>query len=145
MNMHMNMHMHMKHAPVFKGAAVVEMAFGVALLLAPNQLMALYNAEMLESAGLYNTMLYGGLLIGMAILHWMASQVPEASVRSIVIGTAVATTLGLIVALFRQLTDPAVPVTAWVNVFIFAVIAIAFLGLALQHAEDTGSAHHPAT
>lgn len=151
MTMHMphmpHMPTHMNHSPVFKSTAVIEVLFGLALLLAPNQLMALYNAEALDtSVAMYNTMLYGGTLIGLSVMHWMASRSPEASVRSIVMGTLVTLVLCLVVALYKQLTDSAVPMMAWVNVAIFALLGAAFAGLALQHAPETAQApSHSAT
>jgi hypothetical protein len=62
----------MHHSPVMKAAAIVSVVFGLALLLAPNALVALYNAQPMSGPGLYNSSLYGGLLIGFGIINWMA-------------------------------------------------------------------------
>lgn len=116
----------MSHAPVMRSAAIVAAVFGLALLLAPNALMAIYGSQPLAGPGLYNTLLYGGFLIGYAVMNWMAAEGTWREVRAIVAGGVVGNGLCLLAALWRQFSDTAVPPTAWLNIVIFAVFAALF-------------------
>jgi preprotein translocase subunit SecY len=116
----------MHHSPVMKAAAIVSVVFGLALLLAPNALVALYNAQPMSGPGLYNSSLYGGLLIGFGIINWMASEGTWHQVRPVVVGSIAVNVLCLSAALYRQLADATIPPAAWINVVIFAVFAALF-------------------
>ena len=122
----------MSHSTVFKGSAAIMAAFGVVLLLAPNLLLKMHGALTLNSPGNYNSMLYGSLLIGMAVVNWSAAGASAEQVRSLVLGNLVADVLGLVVTLYLQLTDPIVPSSAWSNVAIFLVFTILFGRLQLR-------------
>ena len=119
----------MSHRQVFKISAAIMALFGSTLLLMPNVLLAMYGAQMMNGPGVYNSMLYGGVLLAMAVMNWSASNLMLAETRSIVLGNLVANCLGFIVAIFRQLTDPTVPPTAWLNVAIFLIFVVMFAQL----------------
>jgi hypothetical protein len=111
----------MNQSSIMKAAAVVSAIFGLALLLAPNQLITLYKAEEMNGPGIYNSMLYGGTLIAVALMNWTASNASAAEAGHVIRGTLLGYAIGLLVVLIRQLTDPSVPPAAWLNVAIFAV------------------------
>ena len=111
----------MNQTMIMKCAAVVAALFGLILLFAPNALMAMYKAEMLNAAGIYNSMLSGTYLIALAVMNWTASTSPAGQARHVILGTFVAMALGFAVALIRQLTPGAAPAMGWLNVVIFLV------------------------
>jgi hypothetical protein len=117
----------MWHAVVMKAGAVVMVLFGLALLLVPNGLMAFYKAAPLNSTGIYNTMLYGGTLIAMALMNWRGSTAPLAAERRVVVlGTFVGSVIALAVALIRSLTVEGMPPMSWLNVVIFGVYSVLY-------------------
>lgn len=118
----------MSHAHVFRVAAAVMFVFGLALLLAPQGLVALYGAQELNRSGLYNSMLYGAALLGYGWQNWLASGSARAAVQPIVLGNLAATLLGLAAALYWQLTDPQ-SAMGWLNVAVFALLAMLFAGV----------------
>ena len=116
----------MNQSVIMKLGAVVSVLFGVAFLFAPNTVMALYKSEPLNTSGLYNAMLYGGFLIGLAAMNWSASTASAMEARHVILGTLVSVAIGFVVALYKQLTDPAVPVMSWLNVAIFLVFTVLY-------------------
>jgi len=126
----------MSHSGIFRTSAALMAAFGLFLQFAPNTLVALYKAPEMNAPGVYNSMLYGGLLIAMAVMNWSASGMPLREVRPIVLGNLVGSVLGLLTTLYRLLTVPDVPPTAWLNVGIFLVFSLLFAHLLLRvHAQ----------
>src|SRR5258708_6759862 len=97
----------MSHSALFKVSAIIVAFFGVVLLLAPNLWIQLYGGPAQNSPGLYNTMLYGGVLIAFAVMNWAAAGATSAAqVGPVILGNLVADVLGLVVTLYLQLTDP---------------------------------------
>jgi hypothetical protein len=115
----------MNHSTIMKCAAVLAAIAGLACLFAPNQMLSLYGAPALNGPGLYNTMLYGALLIGFAVMNWRASQGTSAAAAQVILGAFVAYALALLVSLIQQLTTP-MPAAGWINVAIFAVFTVLF-------------------
>jgi hypothetical protein len=95
----------MSQSLIMRTVAVVSAVFGLALLFAPNGLMALYKAPTLNAPGVYNTMLYGGCLIALGAMNWSASKSTVMEARHVILGTFVANSIGFVVALVRQVTD----------------------------------------
>jgi hypothetical protein len=122
----------MSSTQVLRISAVVMVSFGLVLLLAPNALVALYKAQEMNGPGIYNSMLYGSSLIAFATMNWSAATQPLAANRHIVLANLVGNSLGFLVALYRQLSDPSVPTAAWLNVVIFLVFALLFARLQLR-------------
>jgi len=116
----------MNHSLIMKCAAAVSVVFGLALLFAPNALVALYKGEQMNGPGIYNSMLYGGTLIAFAVMNWTASRGSILEARYVILGSFVAFAIGLVVALIRQLTDASVPASAWINVGIFLVFSVLY-------------------
>lgn len=128
----------MNSSLIMKAAAIVSAVFGLALLFAPNQLLALYRAEALNGPGVYNSMLYGGALLGLGVMNWVASKGTAMEAKDVVLGTFIAMGLGLVAALFEQFTDRTVPPTAWLNVAIFLVFTVLYGYIQFGHLP-TGS------
>ncbi len=116
----------MNRSVIMKIEAVLSAVFGLALLFAPNALLAVYKAEPMNGPGIYNSMLYGGALIALALMNWQTSGASATEAKHVVLGTLVANSLGFLAGLTRQLTDPGVPATAWFNVVLFLVFAILY-------------------
>lgn len=123
----------MNQSLIMRTVAVVSAVFGLALLLAPNGLLALYQAEQLNGPGVYNSMLYGACLIALAVMNWSASHASATEARHVVLGTFVANTLAFLVAIVRQLTDQTMPPAAWFNVLLFLIFAVLFGYLQFAH------------
>ena len=122
----------MSHPLVLRISALVMMVFGVPLLLAPNALLALYGAPEMNGPGIYNTMLFGTLLVAVAVLNWLSSAEAGTVTRHVVLANLVGNALGFLVTLYRQLVDPSVPPTAWLNVGIYIVFAVLFAQVYLR-------------
>lgn len=129
----------MNQSSIMKAAAIVSAVFGIALLLAPNQLISLYKAEAMTGPGIYNSMLYGGTLIAVALMNWTASNAGAAEASHVIRGTLLGYAIGLVVVLVRQLTDPSVPPAAWLNVAIFAVFTALYAYLQFSGAQRESS------
>lgn len=128
----------MSSKQVLRISAVMMVLFGVALLFAPNALVAAYKGPEMNAPGIYNSMLYGGSLVAFAAMNWAAATQPLAANRHVVLGNLVGNSIGFLVALARQLTDPAVPTAAWLNVAIFLVFAVLFARLQLRMRSAVG-------
>lgn len=124
------------HSLIMKIAALFAAVAGLAALLAPNQMMALYQAPALNGPGVYNTMLYGASVIGFAVMNWTASQGTAREARHVIQGGFVAYAVALAVVLYQQTTQP-MPGAGWINVLIFAVFT-ALYGYLLFAPERTG-------
>ena len=133
----------MNRSLIMKALAVVSAVFGLAMLISPNGLMAVYGADPLNAPGVYNSMLYGGCLLGLAVMNWTASDSAAGQARHVILGSLVANVLGLVIALVRQVTDASVPVTAWLNVLLFLVFAVLFgyLQFAGEPAGQSAAGH----
>lgn len=116
----------MSHSNVFRLTAILGLIFGLPLLLAPNGLMAIYGSTPLNSTGVYNSMLLGAALLALAMADWGASRMAAEHTRALVLANLVMFVLMLVVGLYRQLTVPETPVSAWVNVALFLVMAMLF-------------------
>lgn len=125
----------MHRSAVMKAGAIVAVLFGVPLLLAPNALLAMYGAQLLNGPGIYNSMICGAALIAVGLMNWMASSAPAPAARIVITGTLVMDVLGLVVCVYRQLVDTTIPATAWLNVVIFLVLTVLYATLYFRPAE----------
>lgn len=117
----------MNHRLIFRLAAILGLAFGLALMLAPDALMNAYGAENLGLTGRHMAMLYGASLAGYGLMNWGASRAVDlAEIHYVLIGNLGGHALALIISLYRQLLIPETPETAWLNVAIFLVFTILF-------------------
>jgi hypothetical protein len=97
----------------------------------------MYKTEAMNQTGVYNSMLYGGTLIGIAVMNWAASSAPSAAdVRHVALGNLAAMVISLVIALVRQLTSGTAQPTGWVNVGIFLVFTVLFGYLYFSSASE---------
>lgn len=110
---------------LFVLTAVVSAAFGLALLLAPARLMALYALN-LDAGGLFISQLFGAALLGVAVVAWMARHA-EASVarNAIITGFFICSAVGFVVS-FTGRTLGAANALAWLNVAIYFLFAAGY-------------------
>jgi hypothetical protein len=128
----------MSHSIILKISAAVYVLFGVPLMLAPNALMAIYQAPALSGPGEYNTMLLGSTMIGLGVMNWVASQQSEEHARLPILGTLVADILCFVIALWRQLVATDAVPTGWINVALFLVFGALMARLYFRPAIRTG-------
>ena len=121
----------MPHSALLKLTAVVMAAFGLALLLAPDTLMAVYKAPKLGASGAYNAMLYGALLLSAALINWMASAGDADQAKPVIYGDLLNSVLSLGVAVYRQVQPESLP-SGWVNIGIFLVFTLLFAQLVFR-------------
>jgi hypothetical protein len=62
---------------ILRLAAFVGAVFGIALMFAPDALIATYGADSLNNPGRGMAMLYGSVLAGFAIMNFAASRAPD--------------------------------------------------------------------
>jgi uncharacterized membrane protein len=134
----------MSHRLILRAAAIVSAIFGIALAVAPNQLAELYQAEAMNYTGVYNSMLFGGFLIGLAVMDWAASAVQTVSeARHVILGNLVSDVAALAIALDRQLTQADASQMSWINVAIFLVFGCLFGYLYFSRQTEERSAGTP--
>ena len=106
-------------------AAAIAAIFGVALVVVPGPLLAIY-AMTVDKTGTVVAQLFGSVLIGFAVLNWFARNVtdPEAR-RAVVLGNLAGTVVGFVVILLGQLAGVA-NALGWSNVAIYLLLALAW-------------------
>ena len=125
----------MSHSMVLKFTAVLATVFGLALLLAPDTIDdAVQSGKVEHYRGWTNTMLYGALLLGVAVINWKTSTVDAEQAQAVISGNLLYCVLSLVVALYRQLFAGAPP-AAWGNVGLFVVLTLLFGQLTFASAK----------
>ncbi len=115
----------MKLSMVFTIAAVVSLIFGLADLLAPAQLNAMYGVELSPNTT-FLARLFGVSLIGYGVLAWLVRNAPPSESRSaIVTAFFVSLGLGFLVSLWGQLTAEFSPL-GWSTVVLYFLLAAGF-------------------
>ena len=106
--------------------AVISAVFGIAFVLIPWQVLALYGSN--ESIPAFNYMgqLFGVSLVTIAVLSWLARNA-EASVarKAIVLAFFIGDSIGFIIALIAQLGN-VVNTVGWSTVAIYLLLALGF-------------------
>lgn len=130
----------MYRTSAMRTSAVLAFIFGLPLLLSPNTLMAIYRSSDLNLPGVYQAMCHGAALIAFGVLQWTTARASAEVARPVVLASFVYTALGGAVAVTRQLAGLA-PVTAWLNVVIYVVLALVFLGMLIGRPDARTAAH----
>lgn len=105
--------------------AVVAVVFGAAFVLVPSPLMSLYDVT-LDAGAILVARLFGGALITLAVLSWLAKDAAESETRgAIVLAFFIGDAIGFIVALVGQLSG-AVNTLGWSTVVIYLLLALGF-------------------
>lgn len=110
---------------LFALEAIVDLAFGAALLVAPDGLLALYGMTT-DRDGTFFARFLGATLVGFGIVVWLARDWPDDSPRrTLVRALFLTTTLGFVVSLSYQL-QPGAPLPAAAFVALTLVFAMAW-------------------
>lgn len=105
--------------------SIVAIIFGVAFVLVTDALLQLYDVH-LDAAGLYVGQLFGGALIGYAILTWLVQNEADSSARrAILLMLFVVDVIGFILSLIAQLNN-VVNALGWSTVVIYAILGLGF-------------------
>jgi hypothetical protein len=105
--------------------AVIGVAFGVAFVVATGPLLSVYGIT-LDKPGTLVAQLFGAVLIGFAVLNWLARNVTEPEMRqAVVIGNLVGYVIGFVLSLIGQLGGIANAV-GWSTVAIYLLFTLAF-------------------
>jgi len=106
--------------------AIVAIIFGIAFVLAPAWTASLYGVDVVSDALKYMAQLFGGCLVMIAVLTWMAKDADASDARgAIVLALIVGNTIGLIVALINQLAN-VVGGLGWLTVVVYLVLALGY-------------------
>ena len=105
--------------------AIVALVFGIALVLAPAQLLALYAMTM-GAGGILVTQLFGAALIGFGVLTWLARNAGASDARNaILLALFVSDAVGFVTALRGQLAGVA-NALGWSTVALYLLLALGF-------------------
>jgi hypothetical protein len=106
-------------------AAVIAAAFGIAFVVASGPLLALYGIT-LDKAGTLIAQLFGALLIGLAVVNWLARDMTDPQgQQAVVLGNLVGDAVGFVLILIGQLGGIA-NALGWVNVALYLLLALGF-------------------
>jgi uncharacterized membrane protein YfcA len=110
---------------LFTLAAVVQAIFGLGFLLIPETLTGFYG-NTLSQGGVVFARLFGTALLALAAIFWFARDLEDSeALRAIVIGGFINSFVGLLVALYSQLTGM-VNELGWSTVIIYFLFALDF-------------------
>lgn len=115
----------MKLRHLFTVHAVMDLVFGLAMLLVPVPLMSLYGLA-LGPGGTLNTRLFGAAVIGFGLLSWFVRHAPESEARrAIVLAYFLACAVGFIASLVGQLSGVTNSL-GWSTVGLYLLLALAY-------------------
>ncbi len=104
---------------------IVGVGFGIAAVLAPALLMAMYGL-VVNSTAIFLMRLYGTELFGFGVLAWLARNTAEAEARrAIVPAFCIYHAVGFIVSLLTQLSGLTNPL-GWTTVILYLLLALGF-------------------
>jgi hypothetical protein len=114
-------------ATVFSVYAVVTAVFSIALLLIPNELMAVYGAHALDTLQVILCRFIGGLFGGLAVMAWTGRASEAGKARdAIVLGLTVLNALSAVVAVVAALSG-VFNALAWAQAGLYAVFTLLFV------------------
>ena len=103
--------------------AIVAILYGLAFVLIPDNLNALYGVPSAPHTALY-TRFFGSALLGLGVITWFAKDFRSwDAIRGVLIGTAVTTAIGGLIALFAVVTGLSNAMT-WTSVLVYALIFV---------------------
>ena len=101
--------------------AVVAILYGLAFVLIPDTINALYGVPSAPHIALY-TRFFGSALLGLGVITWFAKDFRSWDViRGVLIGIAVTTAIGGLIALFAVLTGLSNAMT-WTSVAVYVLL-----------------------
>jgi hypothetical protein len=105
--------------------SIIAFVFGIAFVVIPWQVLSLYGTQPSPELN-YVSQLFGGALLGFAVLTWTARNAGESDARkAIVKALFIGDGVGFIVALIAQLNN-VVNNLGWSTVVIYLLLAIGF-------------------
>ncbi|MGD0753955.1 MAG: hypothetical protein ABR927_02750 [Bacteroidales bacterium] len=105
--------------------AIVAIVFGVTFVIVPAHVYSLYDITA-DKQLIYMGQLFGGTLIGFALLTWMARNATDSDARrAIVYSLFAADCIGFVVALIGQISN-VVNALGWLTVAIYLLLALGF-------------------
>ncbi len=114
-------------AALFSVYAVVTAVFSIALLLIPNELMAVYGAHALDTLQVILSRFIGGLFGGLAVMAWTGRASEAGKARdAIVLGLTVLNALSAVVAVVAALSG-VFNALAWAQAGLYAVFTLLFV------------------
>jgi len=115
----------MKFSYLMLFTAIVGVGFGVAAILAPALLLALYGM-IVDATAMFLMRLYGTELIGFGMLAWLARNATETEARrAIVPALCVYHAVGFFVTLLAQLSG-VMNALGWMIVTLYLLLALGF-------------------
>ena len=113
----------MKLATFLVIKAIVSLAFGIPLALAPAPLASFYGVT-LDPAGTFMARFWGACAIGIGLVCWFARSAADSELRrGVLLSFFIADTIGFIVALLGQLSGLA-NALGWSEVAIWLLLAL---------------------
>jgi hypothetical protein len=117
--------------------AVVAILYGLAFVLIPDSINAIYGVPSAPHTALY-TRFFGSALLGFGVIDWFAKDFRSwDATRGVLIGTAVTTAIGGLIALFAVVTGLSNAMT-WTSVLVYALLLVGALYSLLQGEKNTG-------
>ena len=104
---------------IFAGLSVL---FGIGFVLAPGQVLSIYGVQGSPDVELV-ARLYGGTLLSIAVIEWLARDLPEAAVQAVLIGLGIAGVINLVVLAMATLAGT-VNAMGWSAVLIYLGAAV---------------------
>ena len=121
--------------------AVVAVLYGLAFLLIPDGINALYGVPSAPHTALY-TRFFGSALLGFGVIDWFAKDFRSwDATRGVLIGTAVTTAVGGLIALSAVVTGLSNAMT-WTSVLVYALLFVGGGIFALTGREEFSRGRH---
>jgi hypothetical protein len=115
----------MKASYMFLLGAILALVFGLAFIVAPAQILALYDIT-LDPAGLFLARLLGAAFLAFAVTNWLVRNAgPTRERQAIALGHFVSEAVGFVASLLAQL-DGVANGLGWSTVLIYLVLAVGF-------------------
>jgi hypothetical protein len=106
-------------------AAIGSLLFGLAYLLFPEKLLSFYGIS-LDASSQWVSRYLGSILLGFAVVNWIGRTAKSGpALRAILVGSFVASIVGLAVALF-QLVDGSGNLLVWSTVVMYFLLSLGF-------------------
>ncbi len=112
---------------LFLAKAILSLIFGLSFIFFSALSMDFYGVMELRAAGVLMGRLFGGALVGMAIIAWFAQSLGAGEGRSAIVnGFIVTDTLGFILTLLAVL-DNVINAMGWISVIVYLILALGFI------------------
>jgi hypothetical protein len=103
--------------------AIIAVLYGLAFVLIPDNLNALYGVPSAPYTALY-TRFFGSALLGFGVINWFAKDFRSwDATRGVLISNAVTTSIGGLIALFAVVTGLSNAMT-WTSVLVYALLLV---------------------